>query len=324
VVIRQSEVQRPMRRTPVGSIAVVVVSFNTRDRLDACLESVLDERPSSVVVVDNASTDGSADSVRTRHPDVLLQANTVNVGYGAAANRGVAACAEPYVVLLNADTRLREGALAALGAELDEHESVAVVAPRLLNEDGTIQGSCFQFPAPLETTLRTTFLGSVVDRIPRLRHRYRYAYSPDAPQRVPWALGAALAIRREAFTTAGGFDESFFLYSEEVDLCYRLAVSGWETRFTPSAEVVHAGGASTDERAVEMEVLRYAATRRFYRKHYGRAARSALALLVSYRMLHNLCRDRARLSFGGGANERAALNDRLAVWRGVLREAWHE
>jgi N-acetylglucosaminyl-diphospho-decaprenol L-rhamnosyltransferase len=322
--MRPSEAALSTQRAPVGAISVVVVSFNTRDRLDACLESVLDEQPSSVIVVDNASTDGSADAVRRRHPDVLLQANSENVGYGAAANQGGAVCAEPYVVILNADTRVRPGALAALSAELDEHETAAVVAPRLLNDDGTIQGSCFRFPAPLETTLRTTFLGNVVDRIPRLRDRYRYAYSPAAPERVPWALGAALAIRREAFTAVGGFDESFFMYSEEVDLCYRLAASGWETRFTPVAEVVHAGGASTDERAVEMEVLRYAATRRFYRKHYGRAARNALSVLVSYRMLHNLCRDRVRLSFGGGVNERAALNGRLAVWRGVLREAWHE
>jgi hypothetical protein len=87
---------------------------------------------------------------------------------------------------------------------------------------------------------------------------------------------------------------------------------------------VHAGGASAEKRPVEMEVLRYAATRRFYRKHYGRAARSVLSLLVSYRMLHNLVRDRVRLALRGGADDRAALDDRLAVWRGVLREAWHE
>lgn len=322
--MRPSETERPTHRAPAASIAVVVVGFNTRDRLEACLRSVMDEQPSSVVVVDNASSDGSSEAVRRIYPDLTLLANAANVGYGAAANRGVAVCTEPCVLLLNADTQLRPGALAALGAELDGHATAAVVGPRLLNDDGTVQASCFPFPGPLQTTLRTTFLGSIVDRLPRLGERYRYAYSPDAPQRVPWALGAALAIRRDAFTAVGGFDESFFMYSEEVDLCYRLAAAGWETRFTPVAEVVHAGGASTRQRPTEMEVLRYAATRRFYRKHYGRPARSVLRVLISYRMLHNLCRDTARLAFGCEANERAKLSDRLAIWRGVLREAWHE
>jgi GT2 family glycosyltransferase len=153
-VIPLSDPVRPAPRPPVGSIAVVVVSHNTRDLLEACLRSLLDERPSAVVVVDNASTDGSVDAI-LGHPDVVLRSNAVNVGYGAAANQGVAACVEPYVVLLNADTWVRPGALAALGAELDEHERAAVVAPRLVNGDGTVQGSCFPFPSPFDTALRS-------------------------------------------------------------------------------------------------------------------------------------------------------------------------
>lgn len=314
----------PARQEQLASTAVVVVSFNTRERLRVCLDSVLLDGPSAVVVVDNFSSDGTVEMVRSQYPSVAVLANAANAGYGAAANAGIAMCTDPYVVLLNGDTEVRRGALATLRVELERDPAAAIVGPRLLGEDGTVQGSCYPFPGPLQMVLRTTFLGSLVDRLPWLGGRYRYAYSPETSERVPWVLGAALAIRREPFAAAGGFDESFFMYSEEVDLCYRLAAAGWETRFTPLAEVVHAGGASTQQQSIEMEVRRYAGTRRFYRKHYSRAARSLLSALTTYRMLHNLCRDTARLWLARETSERTRLRDGLVVWRGVLREAWRE
>jgi GT2 family glycosyltransferase len=167
-----------------------------------------------------------------------------------------------------------------------------------------------------------TFVGPLIGRGPGVRQLYRPAYSPARGERVPWLLGAALAVRREAFDAVGGFDERFFMYSEEVDLCYRLVQAGWDVRFTPLAEVVHAGGASTGQDRVAMEVERYAATRRFYRKHYSRAARRMLVALTTYRMLHNLARDRGRIAVARRGHERDALAERISVWRRVLAAAW--
>jgi N-acetylglucosaminyl-diphospho-decaprenol L-rhamnosyltransferase len=305
-----------------GPVAVAVVNFNTREQLHACLASIVADSPGEVVVVDNASRDGSAKMVRSAYPDVTLLANPVNGGYGSAANQAIAACASPHVLLLNADTRLRPGALEALRVHLDKHPAAAVVGPRLVDADGVPQTSCFAFPGPLHTFFQTTFFGSLIRRLPGLCDLYRPPYCPDLPCRVPWLLGAALAVRRAAFNAVGGFDESFFLYSEEVDLCYRFAAAGWEVHFTPYAEVVHVGGASAEQQAVETEPQRYAATQRFYRKHYPGWAQHVLSTLMTYRMCHNIARDAIRLAVRRQADQRAQLETQLAIWRRVLKGTW--
>ena len=152
--------------------------------------------------------------------------------------------------------------------------------------------------------------------------RERYEFPPDAPASVPWVVGAALGLRREAFVEVDGFDERFFMYSEEVDLCYRLQRAGWEVHFTPQAEVMHIGGASTKQRPVDMEVERYAATRRFYELHYPLWARYALTLLMTYRMSHNLVRDTIRFRATRERARQAQLAVDLAVWRRVLKATW--
>jgi GT2 family glycosyltransferase len=310
-----------MAREPSASpVSVAVVNFNTRALLRACVDSVLRQAPSDLVVVDNASSDGSVEMLRSAYPTVDVLANRRNLGFGAAANQAVAACASPYVLLLNSDTTLRPGALGGLARHLQEHARAAVVGPRLLNVEGESERSCYPFPGPLYTFLQCMFFGSFVSRAPGLRERY--TLSPDAPASVPWVLGAALGIRRDAFLEVGGFDESFFMYSEEVDLCYRLQRAGWEVHFTPLAEVTHVGGASTQQQPVEMEAQRYAATRRFYELHYSRSARYVLTLLMSYRMSLNLLRDAVRMRVSRDPRRQAQLATHLAVWQRVLKAAW--
>ncbi|HEX2190634.1 MAG TPA: glycosyltransferase family 2 protein, partial [Longimicrobiaceae bacterium] len=205
--------------------AVVVVNHNTRELLRACLASL----PSGVpaVVVDNASTDGSAEMVRASFPHAVLLADGTNPGYGAAANRGVRACAAEHVLVLNSDTRLEPGALEALGAHLDRHPRAAVAGPALLNPDGSPQASCFPFPGTLGWLLENDPVAPLAVRIPGLRGRLLCASPPRRAAAVPWVLGAALAVRRSAFEEVGGFDEAYFMYFEEVDLCRRLASAGW-------------------------------------------------------------------------------------------------
>lgn len=297
-------------------MAVVVVSYETRELLRACLESVRAEAPAEVVVVDNASRDGSAGMVRAAFPEVRLLDNAGNPGFGAAANQGIAACRSPYVLLLNGDTRVRPGALEVLGRELAGHPRAAVAGPQLLNADGTRQPSVFPFLKPFEVLAMNTYLNRLVRRTPR----FRPVYFPPPAGEAPWVKGAALAIRREAFEAVGGFDEGYFLYAEEMDLCWRLRAAGWEVRFTPDARVVHEEGASTGGLRPEMAVRLFASLARFHRLHSSPGAVARLRWAVKLAMTEHIVRDRLKSLWTVDPGRRRDLEGNLEVWRRVLEE----
>src|SRR5262249_32929400 len=161
----------------------------------------------------------------------MLHANKRNLGYGAAANQAVASCTAEYVLLLNSDTLLSSGALKALGDYLDLHPRAAIVGPRLVNSDGTLQASCYPFAGTLEWFLDNDACVQLIRYVPVLRNHCLRTWSHTYARAVPCVKGAALAIRREAFDAVGGFDESFFMYFEEMDLCHRLEAIGWQVHF---------------------------------------------------------------------------------------------
>jgi len=303
-------------------MAAGIVSFNTRELLRQCLASLAAQAPAGLLVFDNQSTDGTLEMLRSDYPQVTVLSPDHNLGYGAAANRLVAACSQDYMLLLNSDTRLRPGALGALQAYLDQHPRTAVAGPRLVNADGTLQVSCFPFPSPLFALLRATSLGHLAGRLPGLRQHYLPAWAHDQARPVPWVVGAALAIRRAAFSAVGGFDESFFMYSEEVDLCYRLRASGWRTDFAPVTDVTHLGGASASQQRAAMEEQKYASTAHFYREHYTRWQRWLLNLVVTYEMARNIARDSWRLRRAVRPAQRGRLGADLALWRQILSRQW--
>lgn len=300
-------------------VAVAVVNYNTRDQLDVCLASIMAETPAEVIVVDNGSTDGSVEMLRTRYPSVTLLTNRTNPGYGAAANQAVATCAVEYVLLLNSDTRLQAGGLQALSDYLDQHSQAAIVAPRLLNQDGTLQPSCFHFPTPLHALLRESSVRRLIGRVSRLRERYLPTWLHSHPRVVPWVLGAALIIRRDVFEVVGGFDPSFFMYFEEVDLCYRLQAAGWQVHFAPVANVVHVGAASTAQHRSAMTVQLYRSLFHFYRLHFSLWQLRQLRLVVAYLMFRNIVRDTVQLRRVGSPAERTRIGADVAAWKQVLR-----
>lgn len=300
-------------------MAVVVVNFNTRELLRNCLASVLLEEPAEVVVVDNGSVDDSRALVRHGFPGVLLISDLRNPGFGAAANRGVAACRAPYVLLLNADTRLEPGALRALIDELDRHPQAAVVGPRLLETDGGPQSSWFPEPTPFNLLALNTFLNRLVRVTPGLSRRFRPVWGRDVPAgTVPWLKGAALALRREAFQKVGGFDESFFLYAEDVDLCFRFRHAGWEVRFTEAARVVHVEGASTRQVRTEAMVRFFDSLARLYRRYYPPAWRARLRRVVAVILLERLVRDTLKQAFTRDPARRQALATDARLWHRLL------
>ena len=250
-------------------LSIAIVSWNTRDVLDQCLRSVYETVKGiefEVIVVDNASSDGSAEMIRDRYPRATLIANEGNAGFAAANNQAYRACAGRHFMLLNPDTICREGALAGLVRFLDENPAAGAVGPLVTNDDGTIQYSWARFP-----TIWSESIGYLNRRIgqsgflPITDDETR----DRGPFRVDWIGGCCLMIRREAVEKIGLMDESLFMYSEETDWCMRLCRAGWEVWVDPGCEIVHLGGKSSDQAKPETARYLRMSKRQYFRKHHG-------------------------------------------------------
>jgi GT2 family glycosyltransferase len=303
----------------IPAIAVVIVNYNTRDHLRECLASLLVQGTEEVVVVDNGSSDGSAEMVRACYPSVTLIRNVLNYGYGAAANQAIAACTAEYVLLLNSDTVVHTGALHALVTYLGQRPGVAIVGPRLVNPDGTLQPSCYAFPGTVKWFFHYEVFGQLIRRLPILRDYQRRTWPHNQAQSVQWVMGAALAIRREAFEAVGGFDESFFMYCEETDLCFRLKNAGWQIHFVPIATVTHVGQASTNQYRTEMAVQHVRSRLLFYQRHYSTLRFRVLAVLMRGTVLARLLFDIYRRRFVYAGTQSPGVAADIVAWQRVLR-----
>lgn len=304
----------------MSALAVAIVNFNTRDDLRACLTTVHQAGPAEIVVVDNASSDGSPAMIREEFPAVHLNANQTNIGYGAAANQAVTHCQTDYVLLLNSDTLLTPNTLTTLAHYLDSHPQVAIAGPRLHNPDGTLQASTYPFPTPLHLFLEESTLGRLIRHLPWLRQHYLRTWSHNQPRSVPWLLGAALAIRRQPFIALGGFDPSYFMYAEETDLCYRLRAAGWDIHFVPHTTIFHTGGASTRQYRTAMAVQYFTSIRHFYRQHYSPLRQLELTLLIKTIVCARFLREQTRLRLAAEADTRRRIQQDLSAWRQLLWE----
>lgn len=303
-----------------ATVSVVIVTYNTREALETCLASVIAAAPAQTVVVDNASDDGTPEMVRTEFPAVQLIAMQRNLGYGGGANAGIAACTAPTVLLLNSDTVVAPDSLSVLARYLAAHPRVGVVGPRLVNTDGSLQRSAYPYPSVMDTILGETGLHIVLRRVPLLRDGVLRSWSHTRARRVPWVLGAALAIRRDAFAEVGGFDGSYFMYGEEVDFCHRLARIGFETHFAPVTTVVHLGGASTAGHWEAMRRELLVSRRRYLLRNDSR--RAAARVLGVMRMIAaiRLFRDAVLLPVAADPARRRALRRSARSWRALLTE----
>lgn len=235
------------------AVSAVIVNFNAGEHLAACLRSLVRHLsiPWEAVVIDNASTDGSADTVAGFDPRVRLFCNANNVGFGTAVNQGVAATTGAAVLVLNPDARVTAGAVERLLAELGANPECAVVGPAIVHDDGTFQGSARGDPDMVTGFFgRTTLLTKL---FPQSAAAQRNVMTPDVLAAragngsvvVDWVSGACMLVRRDVFNRVGGFDERFFLYWEDADLCRRIRSAGFGTRYCPAARVEHTVGQSS-------------------------------------------------------------------------------
>ena len=251
-------------------LSAIIVTYNTCEMTLDCLQTLhesIEGLNYEVIVVDNASTDGSAAAIQEKFPKVRLIAKEENIGFGAANNEAMRLARGQFFLLLNSDAFPDKAAVPALLAFIREHPRAGAVGPRLLNADGSLQISCHPFPTPFFAWLENLWLA----------RGYR-GWGHDSVRHVDFVIGACMLVRRAAYERVGGFDESFFMYSEEADWQRRMKDAGWEVMFMPEARVKHLGGASGAREETRISRYFFESLDYYERKHHG------LSGLIAFRL----------------------------------------
>jgi GT2 family glycosyltransferase len=264
----------------VCDVSVIVVSYNTRDVTLQCLRSIYAHTRRStfeVLVIDNASSDGSAAAIAREYPQATLIANSGNRGFAGGNNQGLKIARGRYALLLNPDTIVLDGAIDRSIAFADQHPELAVVGCQVLEDQHTIQRTCFAFQTPLNLFLGFSGLSRLFPRSRWFARPQMSWWGRDSLQEVDVVSGMFMLVRSAAIAQVGLMDEDYFVYGEEADWCYRFWRAGWRCCFAPVAQIIHldGGNKSTDQRSLAMYVQNQKSVLLFNRKHYGRLAWAA-------------------------------------------------
>jgi GT2 family glycosyltransferase len=260
---------------------VVIVSYNCRQALQTCLLTLTSAgEPPPILVVDNGSTDGTAEMIARDFPAVQLLQNTRNHGFAAACNQGIRACASDFILLLNPDTMLRPATLQKLTDTMRAQPNIGACGPRVLNTEGSLQPSCRRFPTLGAMVCDELGLSRLFPHSRRLAKYRMHGWEHDETRDVDQLMGSCLLLRRTALEQIGLLDERFFLYFEEVDLCLRLWQTGWRVVFVADPTVTHLGGESSRTDPRNALGHRYRSLFAFYRKHYPAWQLPILRLVV--------------------------------------------
>jgi N-acetylglucosaminyl-diphospho-decaprenol L-rhamnosyltransferase len=256
-------------------LSLVILNYNTREHLRACLQAVHDEgstgAATEVLVVDNSSTDGSAEMVESEFPSVALLRSPRNGGFAYGNNQALARCRGDAILLLNPDALLPRGGIARLLDRLGAHPEAGIIGPKLLRPNGTMHLACRRsFPTPAVAFYRLSGLSRLFPRHPTFG-RYNLTFvDPDQAIEVDSVCGACMLIRRSVVERVGLLDERFFMYGEDLDWCMRARQAGWTVRYEPDIVVQHMHGAASRQRALRTTFHFFRAMDLFYRKHYVR------------------------------------------------------
>lgn len=266
-------------------VSVIIVNWNTRQITCDCLHSVYRETTAvdfEVIVVDNGSTDGSVEAIQKEFPQVCLIANQDNRGFAAANNQGMVLARGRYILLLNSDTLVLDGAIQKMVRFADQNPDTGVLGCRVLNRDRTLQRTCFMYPSLLNGLLEATYLNKL---FPRSRFWAREGmgwWNRDDVRDVEVVTGCFMLVRSESLKQVGLMDERFYMYAEESDWCYRFKQSGWRVLFTPEAQIIHLGGQSSAMRSGEMIIQLRLSILKFVRKHHGWLACRIMGLITAF------------------------------------------
>jgi len=317
-------------------VAVVIVSWNVRPLLADCLKSILESPgarvPSdggleldglslSIWVVDNASSDGTVEMVREAFPRVRLIANKSNLGFTRGNNLVLKHCRDArYVLLLNPDTRLTvdergRNALTHMVAYMDEHSDIGLLGPQLCFADGTLQSSRRRFPTLMTAVMESTLLERWFPENRWARAYHMTDVPPDSVQDVDWLVGACMLVRREVIDQVGLLDERFFMYSEELDWCRRIAKAGWRRVYYPGACVIHYEGQSSGQVVAERQRHFDTSKIQYFAKYHGRWAAELLRVFLLLTYVWLLGEEGLKYLLG---HKRAMRLSRIRAYRYVL------
>lgn len=301
------------------SLSVIIVSWNVRDLLRRALLSIFAAWGArdglEVIVVDNASTDGSVAMLRDEFPHVSVIANADNLGFTRATNQGLAAAHGAQLLLLNPDTEIVGDALHTLSDYAKGHPAAGMLGPQLLNPDGTLQSSRRRFPTLPVLFLESTWLQGLAPR--KLLRQYYLEDQPDEVcQPVDWITGAAMFTRREVVAQVGGMDERFFMYSEELDWCRRIKAAGWDIHYIPAARIIHHEGKSSEQVVAARHIHFQTSKVQYARKYHGVFIAELLRLWLLGQYVWQTGLEAAKWALGNRRPLRAA---RIAAYCCVLR-----
>ncbi|NLA42147.1 MAG: glycosyltransferase family 2 protein [Smithella sp.] len=297
-------------------ISFVIVNWNTKDLLRGCLDSIAKTVGSlshEIIVVDNASSDGSADMLAREYPSVRVIANSKNSGFGAANNQGFAVMKGKYALLINTDAVLTEGAVEKLWRFAEAHPRAAIVCGQLLNADGSKQNSVAAFPTLLSLCLNTSLLEYLFPgRYPSKRYEHR------EPLEIESAIGACIMVRGQALTEVSYFDERYFFFFEETDLAFAMKQAGWSVYQVPDAYIYHFQGQSIGHNT-QSRIEFYRSRYQFLRKWHGTAYYHTAVVVILLRLLADVLLNAAGVVLTLGLA--AGIRRKLAVYTRILR--WH-
>jgi len=249
-------------------LSIIIVSYNVRIFLQKCIESIVNAKIKNsfeIIVIDNKSTDETSSIILADFPEIIWIQNEQNIGFAAANNQGIRISQGQFILLLNPDTEVMPGAIEALIDVMINNPTIGACGSKLINPDGSLQRSCYPFPNLGNEFIRLHHLESI---FPQMRYPMEH-WNKHQLYPVDNIQGASLLLRKEALQFVGHLDESFFVYTEEVDLNYRLKKAGWENVYVPASVVVHYGAQSTKQNKTDMFLELYKTKIQFFRKHYG-------------------------------------------------------
>jgi GT2 family glycosyltransferase len=266
--------------TEVAAVQAVLVSWNVRDLLLRCIDSLKADGLTSILVLDNDSKDDSVEAVRRAHPDVELVELRENTGFAGGVNRAVARTTSEYVLVTTPDVYVHPGSTKALVAVLDERPDVGFVAPQIETPDGVVYPSVRSFPSTVDA-IGHAFLHFVWPRNPFSRRYQLLDWDRSSAADVDWVACTHFLVRRTAWDAVGGFDEQFFMFVEDVDLCWRLHDAGWQIRYEPASRIQHEISASADQTPYKMIATHHRSLYRFNRKRAKGARRLLLPVIAA-------------------------------------------
>jgi len=256
-------------------VSISITNHNTKDYLEDCIRSIEESgirRSYEIIVVDDASNDGSADMISGKHPKIKVIKNKINLGYVKSNNVGIRASRSKYVLSLNSDTKILGGAIDKLIDFMDKNPNAGAVGPKLLNSDGSVQLQARRgFPTPINSLFYFSGLSRLFPKS-GLMGGYLLTYLDNTTTaEIDSLCGAAMVVRREVIDKVGLMDESYFMYGDDIDWCYRIKQGGWKVYYLPEAEIIHFGGRGGSRRQSYRNIFEFhRAMALFYKKHYSK------------------------------------------------------